>query len=398
MVKGLSSVLRIRRLAVVATLVILGLTLFAPVGGETSLVVHRSNAARPETGTGDLGGAACLSPSNCFVVGADSTPSGVVSTTTDGGSSWTTETVPSGTLYLNSISCVAPSTCYAAGETTAEDATVIVTSDAGSTWTAETLPAGLPYLGSITCPSAAECFAVGTDPSRADGYIIGTTDGGATWQTDDIIPEDSTDTYISLYGVSCMSATSCVASGTVEYFDCCSTGQEQRLSPEAPIRLQPPPTYTPVLFETTDGGTTWTQASGVPSTANGADQITCASAKTCYVTTWSTQVIVTRNSGATWQSQILPTESGEVVSVACPSRKICYAAGNEVAKTTNTGKSWTLETVPKNPKADKSLAGITCPSSDSCFASKAHAPNDVGDVVATTNGGSTWASQTVPLA
>lgn len=98
MVNGERSTLLLRRLALPATLVILSLTLLAPVGGATSLVVHRSNSLRPDqTGTGFLDGTACLSLTNCFVVGVDGNGTGTVDTTTNGGSTWTSQTVPSGT-------------------------------------------------------------------------------------------------------------------------------------------------------------------------------------------------------------------------------------------------------------------------------------------------------------
>lgn len=395
------SISMVRRLAASAGLVVLSLTLFASPGGATSSVVHGSSAMRPDqTGPGFLSGTACLSLTNCFVVGVDGSDIGTIDTTTNGGSTWTSQTVPSGTSSLFSISCVAPSTCYAAGTNTAGAATVIVTSDAGSSWVAQSIPSGPEELESITCPSVDECFAVGNSAtsSTSEGYILGTIDGGTTWQIEDTILKTNSDYLIELYGVTCMSTSSCLASGTVQYFDCC-VSRGLRLSPRSPIRFQPPPTYTPVLYETSNGGTTWTRVSHVPSTNNGAYEVACASTKRCFATTGTTQIIASLNGGETWNLDTLPAASGDVVAISCPSKTICFAAGTEVAKTLNKGASWTVETVPKKPKADGKLSSIACASSEVCFATKSYSPDGAnGKLVATTDGGSTWTKQTVPLA
>jgi photosystem II stability/assembly factor-like uncharacterized protein len=395
------SISLVRRLAASAVIVVLGLTLFAPPGGATSSVVHRSSAMSPDqTGTGFLSGTACLSLTNCFVVGADGSDIGTVDATTNEGSTWASQTVPSGTSSLFSISCVAPSTCYAAGTNTAGSGTVIVTQDAGSTWVAQSIPSGPAELESITCPSADECFAVGNSitSTTSEAYILATIDGGTTWQIEDTILKTNSDYLVDLYGVTCTSTSSCVASGTVQYFDCC-VSHGLRLSPESPVRFQPPPTYTPILYETSNGGTTWTRVSHVPSTSNGAYEVACASTKRCFATTGTTQILASHNGGETWNLETLPPASGDVVAISCPSKTICFAAGTEVAKTLNKGASWTVETVPKKPTGDGKLSSIACASTEVCFATKSYFPNGTnGKLVATADGGSTWTTHTVPLA
>lgn len=276
--------------------------------------------------------------------------------------------------------------------------TVIVTSDAGSTWSTQVIPPGPAYLESITCASATECFTVGHSLSEDETYIVGTTDGGSTWQIEDTIRVTNSDKLIYLDGLACMSTSSCVASGTVRFFDCCiSQGQRQSSEPQLPF--QPPPTYTPILYETSDGGTTWTKVSHVPPTANGADEVACASKKACFATTTSTQIIASLNGGVTWTLDTLPPASGDVVAISCPSNEVCFAAGTEVAKTVNKGGSWTIETVPKKPTADGQLSSIACASTEVCFATRSYFPNGAnGKLVGTTDGGSTWTTETVPLA
>ncbi|MBI4133053.1 hypothetical protein HY478_00405 [Candidatus Uhrbacteria bacterium] len=59
---------------------------------------------------------------------------GFISKSTDGGSSWTSQTIPDGTPSLRDIHCVNTSTCWAVGD----EGTILKTSNGGSTWTAQT--------------------------------------------------------------------------------------------------------------------------------------------------------------------------------------------------------------------------------------------------------------------
>ena len=110
------------------------------------------------------------------------------SATANSGSTWTTQTVPSGTSYLNAIACPSTTTCYAVGQNNSNAVGVILaTTNSGSTWTTQTLPSGTALLYGIACTSTTTCYAVGAiviniGSSGFDyGYILATTNSGSTW-------------------------------------------------------------------------------------------------------------------------------------------------------------------------------------------------------------------------
>ena len=100
--------------------------------------------------------------------------------TTDGGSSWTTQTAPSGVVELSGIECPSTSVCEAQGVNSSSfNGVVFGTTNGGSSWAAQTLPTVQSYLGDVTCVSASVCELSGESASGAS--VLGTTNGGSTW-------------------------------------------------------------------------------------------------------------------------------------------------------------------------------------------------------------------------
>ena len=124
---------------------------------------------------------------------------GAIIATTDGGSTWVGQTVPSEAgLSLETVSCPSTSECLAVGFPNV----VIATTDRGSTWVGQTVPSGVDSLAGISCGSTSSCAAVGRYA------IIATTNGGTTWMKQRVpkgIP--------NLAAVSCPSPSSCTAVG-----------------------------------------------------------------------------------------------------------------------------------------------------------------------------------------
>src|ERR1017187_314861 len=118
------------------------------------------------------------------------------SATANSGSTWTTQTVPSGTSYLNAIACPSTTTCYAVGENNSNSGAIILaTTNSGSTWTTQTVPSGTNYLKAIACPSTTTCYAVGEDSSGSGGAIIlATINSGSTWSAQ-TVPSGTTLLY-----------------------------------------------------------------------------------------------------------------------------------------------------------------------------------------------------------
>jgi hypothetical protein len=188
---------------------------------------------------------------------------------------------------------------------------IIVTTDSGATWQTESADTGHQWLVGIACPSTTTCFAVG------GGEIFATTDAGSTW-TDSLTPT-GTD---PLVGIACPTTSSCVAVGNV--LDCL-------LGENDPC----PPGPFPVI-STTDGGAVWT---GHPLPADvGPTAVACPTTSTCEMVGFlgpatdfpmggTGEILRSIDLGADWVSQTVPSETGDLDAIACPSATTCYAAG-----------------------------------------------------------------------
>ncbi|MBI4433722.1 hypothetical protein HY632_03040 [Candidatus Uhrbacteria bacterium] len=154
--------------------------------------------------------------------------SGTILKTTDGGTTWTSQT--SGTTQqISGISAVDASTAYASVgccELTASQR-VLKTTDGGTTWSAVGTATIDAQLNAIYCVNANICFLAG----RA-GRLYATTNGGTSWTKQLDLG------VISIFAdVTCVDANTCWAGGG----DCGSTGL--------------------LSYATTNGGTTWSAQS-----------------------------------------------------------------------------------------------------------------------------------------
>ena len=166
-------------------------------------------------GLGSLSGVACPSASECTAVGGTSNTnggpaSGAIIATTDGGTTWRGQTIPSGVAYLRGVACPSTSGCTAVGSGPAGSGLVVATTDGGATWTRQTVPSGVGSLVGVACASMAEFTAVGVlgVESAPPPPLISTSDAGKTWAVDSVPSGVS-----ELYGVTCPSASDCTAIG-----------------------------------------------------------------------------------------------------------------------------------------------------------------------------------------
>jgi hypothetical protein len=98
---------------------------------------------------------------------------GIIFATTNSGSTWSTQTVPSGTLSLFGVACTSASTCYAVGEHSSNSGGIILaTTNSGSTWATQTVPSETADLLGIACPSTAGCYAAGAGAGTVGGLIL----------------------------------------------------------------------------------------------------------------------------------------------------------------------------------------------------------------------------------
>ena len=176
-----------------------------------------------------LGRVSCASTTSCIAVG-QYTPSG--STVTKplaaawNGSTWKLENpaLPPGAISasLGGVSCTSPSHCIAVGDfavSTNGPGNVLAEKWNGSSWSilnTSNVPAG-SGLSVVSCPSVTLCVAIGYVP----GGAIAEAWNGSTWSTEQTPAVPSTPDMQTEYGlsdVSCGSATTCLAVGTLVHF------------------------------------------------------------------------------------------------------------------------------------------------------------------------------------
>ena len=253
-------------------------------------------------------GIACPSVSVCEAVGNSAADQGAAMGTTDGGTNWTTQTLPSGVFDVSGVACPSTNVCEAAAAPAdgVEGGIVLGTTDGGSTWTTQTLPSGAGGISDIVCPSTNVCEAAGGNGS--DGAIaLGTINGGSTW-TIQTLP------VRGIYGLSdivCPSTTVCEAAG---------------FTAEAEVA--------DVIVGTTNGGTTWvtqTIPSGIAFIAY--LDLACPSASVCEAVggndSGGAVVLGTTNSGTTWTTQTVPSSIYDVSEVVCPVHRHLRGGGRK---------------------------------------------------------------------
>ncbi len=272
-------------------------TCFAPAdvnggagSGGSETVLHTTDSGAtwtsqtvPAAVTGTFKAVACSSASDCAVGVRTSSGAGIMSTT-DGGATWGMDVTLSTLASVDSLACApATTTCFAVGEVSPSYGADVITGDLVSgSWSSQTVPSGVSGFFGISCPSAQVCEAAGlttgTPGPGGTGGIIGTTDGGTSWNVQ-TIPGATP----GLADVSCATTTACVA-----------VGQDWAL-----------PTADGAVLATTDGGGTWV-AGTLPGTG-GVTTMACPTASTCFALAGD-QVMATTDGGTTWSRQSVPMD------------------------------------------------------------------------------------------
>jgi len=191
--------------AVGATLSNSGAVIATSDGGRTW------NAQILPPGVNILNSVSCSTSSQCSATGTNSSRVGVVVTTTDGGTTWGIETLPSvisqalpsGYYGLNGVSCPTKTACLAVGATSSNSGVVVSTMDGGTTWSSPTLPRAASLLNGVSCPTRSSCLAVGATSSKT-GLAIATSDSGTHWSSQ-TLPKG----LGIVYGISCPTTIDC---------------------------------------------------------------------------------------------------------------------------------------------------------------------------------------------
>jgi hypothetical protein len=339
-----------------------------------------ANPATTKNADYTLGGISCLTVTSCATVGANQF-TGAALAEIRYGTTWapTPASQPaqaSDGAALDSVSC--PSAdgagalwCMAVGfyRNSSYAPFTLAETWSADAWTikATPLPPGATgaYLFGVSCVSATSCTAVGYWTNSA-GYDVALAErwDGHTWAIQ-TIPDALN---ASLMGVSCTSASSCTAVG----YDNTTSG----------------PSYVAVLAEL--NGSTWTLH--FPPTPSGAGDsalagVSCTSASTCTAVGFygygsgDSAPLAETGHGSAWTIQPAPTPSGTssvtLEAVSCSSASTCTAVGFDLNSSANditlaeirNGSTWTIQPTP-NPSGTQvsSLSAVSCNSAATCTA------------------------------
>jgi photosystem II stability/assembly factor-like uncharacterized protein len=265
-------------------------------------------------------------------------------------------------------------------ETSGMTAVVESTTDGGTSWSTVTLPSGTGPVVGLTCPTIATCEGLAwtnpfqstdaapwTDYGNYQGIeptqFIETTDDGATWTT------SSYPDALDARSLSCSDANTCVATGAI-----------------ASVTSSGNPDFATqgLVLTTSDGGASWTPATIPSSVAIVADP-TCPTTETCYATgdatTNGSVVLSSDDGGSTWDTVPLPASltGAQLTSISCPTTTSCALSGElpggvQIARGTN-GYSFV-----GGPKGEYSP--VSGPGSGPAM------------IVSTDDSGTTWTTQT----
>ncbi len=359
------------------------------VGGDalsTALVVGASTVSfqvavppppPPTSAGGSLIGVSCATASVCVAVGGTSGGGALIERSTDGGATFTLDSVPGLAPEMTGVDCNSSLHCVAVG--TKSSATyAMVSTDGGATWALATTPASI--LQSVACENDADCAAVGGGTS-ATGSVY-STNGGRTWQTSVTAPADSV-------AVTCTSSV-CVAAGAT-------------------------------VSTSADGGAHWTTKSIAGGTQGYLSASCTVGGSTCLAIGTNPagegnpalqgDLGLSTDVGSTWtnDSAHLPATSATFQAVSCWSATHCMAIGPDPASTspvsivgsvtTDAGATFGTDFAPGtgsvsfNFRNDVPEFGFTCSSAGTCLFA---AHNSAGPVIyASSDNGQTWAASSV---
>jgi hypothetical protein len=224
-----------------------------PSASSTILVTRNGGASwAVHVGAYSLGPAACASPTSCVALGtpkSGGSQTSVTLRTTTSGTTWSAAKFPANKGYVQSAACPGPTSCVAVGSNTAGTTAIVflstnlgaswrqvpvtpaarparsvsctgrtcialaanqvlVSTNGGESWTLHGTPIG-PTIQSAACLSAAACILVGdSTTARPSPIAFLSRNGGAAWAVQ-ALPH-VTGLFL---GISCPSATICVAGG-----------------------------------------------------------------------------------------------------------------------------------------------------------------------------------------
>jgi hypothetical protein len=322
------------------------------------------------------------------------------------------------------------------------------TVDGGTTWTSISMPAAGSADTSFSCSSVSVCsvgvlhapsgsptgqFPVGTVQS-----MLTTIDGGATWTShvvtiNPVLGDDAAlDTsLVNVQGqwsqLQCFSAVSCIAVALVPS----DQPQEPWVSGDPAAGVQ-----RTVIMRTDDGGVTWTSSvlpwssafDGSPGWSNAqVVTLSCATSSNCIglssvfhsvvdnAQTSNVRVWRSIDGGMSWQTNWVPAPAlASSLRLTCPTTMQCYAPvevggsvpsnKNEIMMTNDGGITWTFATPAPAGSASSidEYDSVSCTSASTCWIAGEVMPtgrlgSSQAAIWATSDAGQTWTSVPLPI-
>jgi hypothetical protein len=373
--------------AIVRTLAALAVALSASVAvsGAASPALASPVPASPVLAPADdqLGGVACPSASHCIAVGAN------FATQTPLAETWTTlgwrkiaVKLPAGVAHaeLNAVTCPAVKSgafCVAAGDYITKAGAFFALTEIwnGTTWTAAKASATSgTFLNSVSCLSAAKCLAVGGHQTiSGTGAPIADVWNGKSWKQVKV-PAPAHAMLSEFTGVSCATATFCVATGNTASAAGSMAALIGRWDGKTWSYLKPAAAPKGV-FDVSLTGVSCTAANSCVTAGNGALP---KGGTGSFIETWNGKSWM-RAAAIAWPKG---TKNPWLVGMSCYAARHCFAAGyidwNPLADGGHTGraaavqwngKSWTSTPVTP-PGAGKATLfdAVTCRSASFCVA------------------------------
>jgi hypothetical protein len=360
-----------------------------------------------------LDGVSCVAGATCAAVGRYTKASGVVKPLAESisGGSWTVETtaLPSGATAgaLTAVSCTSGA-CQGVGSyVTGSGVTdTLGESSSGGGWTVVstvTPTAGdTSQLDGISCTGADSCMAVGssTNPATTNKgpsptKTIAESWDGKTWTIDSMTaPPGGSDPDDVLTGVSCTTASTCVAVGYRSNQDASfvTLGESWNGSAWAIDTTQDP---------------SGASSSVLNAVSCGAGSDTCDAVGGLENPSGTSSTLAESWDGSKWTLQQTPAPangSGDLDGVSCDGGDACHAVGAQTDGASDStalaesydGTSWAVDT-SADPAGDpvNKLEGVSCTSTSSCVTvgQGADASSD-SRTLSETWDGKTWATTT----
>lgn len=282
------------------------------------------------------------------------------------GSEWEVRPIPipvgAGAFDLRGSSCRSSGSCEAVGFTNPlkgiySEGPVAAAWD-GAKWQSQILPLGPGLAGTVlndvSCPISAFCMATGAGVSSTAMEPEAYSFNGSSWQVGSV-PRPAGMNHTMMNGISCTSASFCIAVGGTEDVNGSSS-----------VAAHP-------VAEVWNGSRWSLELPPVPAGANPMSELNDIS---CVATTWCEAVgqyrgpqgtyvgYAAHRNGSTWTNEMVPPSNEGLDGVSCAAQGSCQAVGRGAGKDRLSSGAWEEE---PDPSAGR-FQGVSCSSTAFCLA------------------------------